>query len=168
MKNNALFRLIDPYSLFYLTFVKDSKAEGQGAWLVQHDSPKWRAWCGYAFEYICRYHVDGLKKQLGIGSVYAEISTWRSTKSKKGAQIDLVIDRSDRVINICEIKFSIKKFTINKSYADNLRNKLTQFREETGTNKTLFLTLITTFGLNENDYAQQLVNDSLDMNALFL
>lgn len=165
-KRDALYQLIDPYSLFYLTFVKDSKAEGQGAWLAQN-SPRWRAWSGYAFEYICRYHVDTIKKQLGISGVYTEISTWRSQQSEKGAQIDLVIDRNDRVINICEIKFSISPFTITKAYAENLSNKRDAFRAETGTTKTLFLTMITTFGLNTNAYSQQLINDSLDMSALF-
>ncbi len=77
------------------------------------------------------------------------------------------MDRNDRVINLCEMKFSIKPYTITKSYADNLRNKLTTFRNETGTDKTLFLTLITAFGLKENDYSKQLVNDALTMEALF-
>ena len=104
----------------------------------------------------------------GIGSVYAEISTWRSQKSEKGAQIDLIIDRSDRIINICEIKFSTKAYTITKPYAENLRNKLSVFRAETETNKTLFLTMLTTFGVKQNAHSQQVVNDSLDMNALFL
>ncbi len=166
-KRDALYQLIDPYSLFYLTFVKDSKTEGQGAWLSQADSPKWRAWSGYAFEYICRYHIDAIKKRLGISGVYAEISDWRSQESEKGAQIDLIIDRNDRVINICEIKFSIDLFSITKTYSENLRNKLMAFRQETGTKKTLFLTMITTYGLKPNAYSQQLVNDALDMSALF-
>lgn len=166
-KRDALYQLIDPYSLFYLTFVKDSKAEGQGAWLAQINSPRWRAWSGYAFEYICRYHIDSIKKHLGISGIYTETSNWRSKHSAKGAQIDLLIDRNDRVINICEIKFSDKAFSITKEYAENLRNKLTAFREETATNKTLFLTLITTFGLKPNNYSGQLVNDALDMSALF-
>ena len=150
-----------------MTFVKDSKAEGQGAWLTQINNPKWRAWSGYAYEYICRYHLDAIKKELGISGVYTEVSAWRSKESEKGAQIDLIIDRNDRVINVCEIKFSVEKFTITKPYSENLQNKLSAFRSETGTNKTIFLTMITTFGLKTNDYSQQLVNDSLDMNALF-
>jgi uncharacterized protein len=166
-KREVFYQLIDPFILFYLTFVKDSKAEGQGAWLTQVNNPKWRAWSGYAFEYICRYHLDAIKKELGISGVYTEVSAWRSKKSEKGAQIDLIIDRNDRVINICEMKFSIEKFTITKPYSENLSNKLSAFRSETGTNKTLFLTMISTFGLKANDYSQQLVNDSLDMNALF-
>ncbi len=166
-KRDALYQLIDPYSLFYLTFVKDSKAEGRGAWLAQSNSPRWRAWSGYAFEYICRYHIHSIKKHLGISGIYTEVSTWRSKQKAHGAQIDLLIDRSDRVISICEIKFSTKAFSITKEYAEKLRNKSAVFREETGTNKTLFLTMITTFGLKPNNYAGQLVNDALDMNALF-
>ncbi len=166
-KKEVLFQLIDPFTLFFLTFVKDSKADTNGSWIAQLDSPKWRAWSGYAFEYICRYHVDALKKKLGISGVYAEISAWRSKKSEKGAQIDLIIDRNDRIINICEMKFSTKAYVITKEYADNLQNKLMAFRTETGTNKTLFLTMITTYGLVQNEYAQRLVNDSMDMTALF-
>jgi AAA+ ATPase superfamily predicted ATPase len=166
-KRDAFFQLIDPFTLFYITFVKDSKAEGQGAWLAQMNSPQWQSWSGYAFEYLCRYHIQGIKKQLGISGIYTEISAWRSQKSANGAQIDLIIDRNDRVINICEMKFSIKPYTITKSYADNLRNKLTTFRTETGTDKTLLLTLITAFGLKANDYSKQLVNDALTMEALF-
>ena len=166
-KRDVFYQLVDPFILFYLTFVKDSKAEGQGAWLTQINNPKWRAWSGYAYEYICRYHLDAIKKELGISGVYTEVSAWRSKQSDKGAQIDLIIDRNDRVINVCEMKFSVEKFTITKTYSENLQNKLSAFRSETGTNKTIFLTMITTFGLKTNDYAQQLVNDSLDMNALF-
>ena len=167
-KRNALFQLIDPYTLFYLTFVKDSKAQVKGAWLAQINSPRWLAWSGYAFEYICRYHVEAIKKALSIGGVYAEISTWRSQKSEKGTQIDLIIDRNDRVINICEIKFSIDKYTITKAYAENLQQKLSTFRTETGTKKTLFLTMITTYGLKQNEYVQRIVNDSVEMDALFV
>jgi uncharacterized protein len=104
---------------------------------------------------------------LGISGVYAEISAWRSKESETGAQIDLIIDRNDRVINICEIKFSTDKYSITKPYAVNLRNKLSAFRTETGTNKTLFLTMITTFGLKNNEYSMQLVNDTVEMEALF-
>ncbi len=166
-KRDALYQLVDPYSLFYLTFVQNSRATGQGAWLAQFNSPKWRSWSGHAFEFLCQSHIDSIKKQLGISGIYAEISTWRSRKNEGGAQIDLIIDRNDRVINICEMKFSISTYTITKEYATNLRNKLAVFREETSTKKTLFLTMITTFGLKQNEHSLQLVNDALDMGALF-
>ena len=164
---DSLFQLTDPYTLFYMKFVKDSRASGQGAWMSQLDSPSWRAWSGIAFEYICRYHIQNIKKHLGIAGVYTEISTWRSKEVEQGAQIDLIIDRRDRVINICEMKFSVKPFVIDKSYAKTLQQKLWSFMEETGTTKTLFLTFITTFGLKENSHSTGLVQQSLDMNILF-
>lgn len=167
LKRDALYQLIDPYTLFYLSFVKDSKSQGEGAWLTQFNSPKWRAWSGYAFEFLCMYHLDSIKKHLGISGIYTEISAWRSQKSENGAQIDLLIDRSDRVINLCEVKFSVKPFAIDKAYAENLAHKLTVFRDETGTNKSIFLTMITTFGLKPNAYSLRWVKDSLDMEALF-
>jgi AAA+ ATPase superfamily predicted ATPase len=166
-KRESLFQLIDPFTLFYLTFIKDSRAEGEGAWISQMDSAKWHAWSGYAFEYICRAHIQAIKRHLGISGMYTEISNWRTKKSEKGAQIDLIIDRKDHVINICEMKFSIHPFSISKSYAENLKHKLMSFRTESKTTKTLFLTLITTYGVVPNAYSAQCVQESLDMNALF-
>ncbi len=118
------------------------------------------------FEDAFNFQLSGVAK-VDLGGVYAEISTWRSGKAGQGAQIDLLIDRKDRVINICEMKYSVKPFAISKSYAENLRNKLMVFRTEIGTKKTLFLTIITANGLAVNEYSQQLVQDALDMNALF-
>ncbi len=164
---DAIYMLGDQYTLFYFTFVRHSKAEGEGAWLSRLGHPKWRAWSGYAFEQICRYHTKGIKKHLGISGVFTEISTWRSKKIDGGAQIDLIIDRNDRAINICEIKFSETPYTITKSYAEKLRNKLQVFKEETGTRKTLFLTMLTTFGTKENTYFVRYVKDTLDMEVLF-
>lgn len=166
-KKGSLYQLTDPYSLFYLKFVKGSKAGGTGAWLAMLDHPSWRAWSGYAFESICLYHIAQIKKQLGIGSVYTEVSAWQSNKEAKSAQIDLVIDRRDRIINLCEIKFSEQAFTISKSYAEQLKHKMTTFKRETNTNKSIFLTFITTFGLKPNTYKQQLVQNELTMDALF-
>ncbi len=163
----VIHRLTDPYTLFYLTFVKDSKALGEGAWLSRLGSPQWRAWSGYAFEDICMSHINSIKKKLGISGVYTEVSPWRSRQAEPGVQIDLLIERNDRVINLCEMKFSVAPYSISKAYAEQLARKLTVFRMETNTRKTLFLTMITTFGLQDNTYAQQLVKDSLDMHALF-
>ena len=164
---STLYQLTDPYSLFYLKFVRNSKAEGAGAWLMQMELPKWRAWSGYAFETICLYHIQQIKKQLGIKNVYTEVSAWQSQKAENGAQIDLVMDRRDRVINLFEMKFSENTYAITKKYSENLKNKINVFREETKTNKALFLTFITTFGLKTNQYSMGLVQDELTMDALF-
>lgn len=163
----SLYQLIDFYSLFYLKFIEGSKAFGSGAWLAQIDHPKWRAWSGYAFENICFYHTDQIKKGLGIGAVYTEISSWKSNNSAPGAQVDLVIDRRDRVIHLCEIKFSENEFTITKAYAENLQHKIKAFKKETKTNKSIFLTFITLYGLKQNQYSINLVQNQLRVDKLF-
>lgn len=164
---SSLFQLTDPYSLFYLQFVQNSKAYGEGTWLAQLDLPKWRAWSGYAFEYVCLYHLSAIKKALGINGIYVEVSSWKSHTAKNGAQVDLVLDRRDRVITLCEIKFSQETFTITKSYASNLKNKIATFRQETATKRSIFLTFITTFGLTTNQYTMSLVQNSLTLDDLF-
>jgi uncharacterized protein len=161
----SLFRLADQYSLFYLKFMKDKKSFGEGSWLSRIDNPVWRAWSGYAFENICYKHLTGIKKSLGISGVYSETSSW--SDAEKGVQIDLLIDRRDLVINLCEIKFSIDPYTITNNYRRELEKKLSAFRAVTKTRKSVFLTMITTFGLEENKHSIGFVQNSVTMNDLF-
>lgn len=102
-----------------------------------------------------------------IFGIISHTSSWKSTQSEKGAQVDLVIDRRDQVVNLCEAKYSINPFTITKSYAENLRNKIGAFRTETKTRKAVFLTMITTFGLERNEHAAALVQNDITMDVLF-
>jgi uncharacterized protein len=164
---NSLYQLVDFYTLFYLRFLKDVQKDNKNNWLNSIDSPKHRAWSGYAFEQVCLCHAEQIKKALGIGGVKTYSSSWRSTAKDGGAQIDLVIDRNDRVINLCEMKFSVNPFVIDKKYAMELRNKIGIFRKETGTRKALFLTMVTTFGLKQNDYSTGLIQNDVRMDALF-
>ena len=166
-KNNALYQLTDFYSLFYLKFMKNNTSFDDDFWINGIDSPEIRAWSGYAFEQICLYHLPQIKKALGIASVQTQTSAWLGSDGVNKAQIDLVIDRRDQVINLCEMKFSIKTYTIDKEQADNLRRKIGTFREATKTPKALWLTFITTNGLTENSHSQSLVHQSLTMDALF-
>lgn len=168
-KRNSLYQLIDFYTLFYLRFIKDSNPYDQNNWVNAIDSPSYRAWSGYAFEQVCLYHLQQIKEALSIAGVISHSSSWRSktAKGKKGAQIDLVIDRRDQVINLCEMKFSIAPFVITKAYASQLQQKISTFRTETQTKKAIYLTMITTYGLKENSYAVNLVQNSLEMEVLF-
>ena len=167
ISRSSLYQLTDPFSLFYLRFMKDSKAQGSGTWLNLLDSSRWRAWSGYAFEMVCLLHVEALKRALGISGMYTEVSSWRSHKSSPGAQIDLLIDRKDNVITVCEMKFSAGVFTITKAYAQTLQTKLQVFRQETGTRKSVFLALVTPYGIEPNAHALGLVQNSLTLDALF-
>src|SRR5690606_36638448 len=127
------------------------KARGEGAWLSRLDSPSWRAWSGYAFENVCFQHIHQIKKALGITGVYTETSSWQSRD--QNAQIDLLIDRRDHVISVCEMKFSKDPYVITKSYQAELEKKLSVFRMETGTQKTVFLALVTTMGLISDQHS---------------
>lgn len=165
-----IYRLLDEYSLFYLKFIhRGSKQQGKDNWVKISRSPSWLSWSGYAFEVVCFKHIEAIKTALSIAGVYSEFSSWRYTPKKKevGAQIDLLIDRADQCINICEMKYSVNDFTITKGYAAQLERKLNIFREQTKTRKTLFLTMITSFGVKANDYKVNLVQNELTMDALF-
>lgn len=170
ISNDAIYKLIDEFSIFYLKFMDKQKPGGKGEWALISQEPTYTIWCGIAFEAVCLKHVDQIKEGLKI-KVRAEQSAWRYIPAKgskeKGAQIDLIIDRKDRIINLCEMKFCNKKFTIDKSYATTLQQKLDVFTQKVKPNKTLFITMITTYGINENEYAENLVQNSLTMDVLF-
>lgn len=166
-RRNSLYQLVDPYSLFYMQFIISESPVEQDNWITYIDSPKYRTWSGYAFEQAALYHLPQIKNALGISGVQTTVSSWRSMSKDSGAQVDLVIDRRDRVINLCEMKFSINPFLIDNKYARELRNKIGAFKQETDTRKSVFLTLITTFGLKINEHSAGLVQNDLTMDALF-
>ncbi len=165
----VVYKLTDEYSLFYLKFIEHSRSNGKGTWLKLSRESKWKSWSGIAFESICLKHAQQIKKALGIEGVYTENSGWRyqSQKGEKGAQIDLIIDRQDFCINICEMKFSANEFTVEKKYASELENKVSVFKTQTKTAKTIFLTMVTTFGIKKNEHATRLIQNEITMDALF-
>lgn len=162
-----IFQLVDFYSLFYLAFVKNSSVFDETTWINGVDNPAYRAWSGYAFEMVCLHHIPKIKEILGISGIQTNTATWYSNDKEIKAQVDLLIERRDGIINLCEIKFSINSFVITKKYAEELRNKIAVFKEQTKTRKTVFLTMITSFGLQRNEYSNQLVQNSLTMDSLF-
>ena len=168
-KKDALYRISDPYTIFYFHFIEGQKSVKQGMFINLMRSPKWSSWCGYAFENVCFYHLPQIEQKLGIKAIYSETSSYffKGTVHKKGFQIDLLIDRADKVITICEIKFYDTPFTITKEYAEQLRNKLALFKEETKTKKMLFFALISTFGTTPNSYKNTLVQNEIKLNDIF-
>lgn len=166
---DSLYRIIDFYTLFYLQFIQNQKANSN-TYLSISRLPNWAIWQGLAFENICFQHTDAIKNKLGISGVNTQQASWikKGTSQEKGTQIDLLIDRDDNIISVCEMKFSTDSFTIKKDYADTLRNKLAIFRETSKTKKSIFLTLITTFGVQKNDYAFELVQNDIVLEDLFV
>lgn len=163
---NSLYQLSDFFSLFHIRFMSRQKNVGKNHWLQLIDHPTHRAWSGYAFEQVCLAHIPQITKALGISGIGIEISSWKSSTTANGAQIDLIIDRRDQVVNLCEMKFALSPFVIDKKYDAELRNKVSAFRSETKTNKALFTTMITTYGLKETPYTSNISNH-LSMKVLF-
>lgn len=169
-KKDQLYRLTDEYSLFYLHFIEKHTYEGDETWHLLSQTQAYKSWSGYAFENICLKHIPQIKKALGISGVYSTSSSFfkKGTKNEQGTQIDLLIDRNDQVINLCEIKFYQEPFRITKPYADNLRNKMGIFRQTTNTRKHIILTTITTFGIKSNTHSMSLNVQTLTLEDLFL
>ncbi|MEZ4848902.1 MAG: ATP-binding protein [Bacteroidia bacterium] len=159
----SLYRLTDFFSLFFLTFIEPLGKSNQSDFTRLSDLPKWKIWSGYAFENICLTHIDPIRKALGISGMSSSIASFYASSKDglPGAQIDLIIDRSDQTINICEIKFSSSAYEISKKDVENLQTKKDVFRYHTKSKKHLFTTLITNHGVVENanriNYIDQVV-----------
>lgn len=169
-KRDAVYWLADEYSLFYLTWIEGHRGSSEGVWMRKQGTPAWRAWSGLAFEATCLKHVFAIKAALGIAGVETVEGAWEHRPDRThrdGAQIDLVIDRADRSMNLCEMKFSEAEFTVDKAYARELKHKRDVFRATTGTSKALFPTLVTTYGVRDNEHARGLVSRSVTIDALF-
>lgn len=165
-KKGIFYRLTDFFTIFYLKFVRNTASGDKHFWSNMTDNPARRNWTGHAFELVCLRHTEQIKKKLGILGVLTETSTWRSGSGDKHLQIDLVINRRDEIINLCEMKYSISSFVIDKSYEETLRDKMETFRSESGTTKALHLTFVTTYGLKRNMYSS-VVQSEVTMDDLF-
>ena len=169
-KREARYQLTDYYSCFYFRFIKANYGKDAHFWSNSADNPARRAWAGLTFECLCRDHVRQIKQKLGISGVLTEESVWScqpdENTGRSGAQVDLLIDRRDRVVNLCEIKFSINPFEIDKDYDLRLREKISSFVQATGCRKTIQPTLITTYGVKNNKYSGG-VSSQVVLNDLF-
>ena len=170
LRKESLYRLIDEYSLFYLSWMESNRTTGPNIWQSKSTGQKWKSWCGYAFENLCFRHLPQIKFSLGISGIITEEASWQyvaKNKQEDGAQIDLLIDRSDQCINLCEMKFANAPFSINKKYAGELRQKMRVFQEQSKSNKALFLTMVTANGVKENQYSVELVSNEIPLSKLF-
>lgn len=163
--NNGIYQVTDFYVRFYNDFCRTHSTDSH-YWSNSLNTPKQNNWYGLAYERLCMAHVEQIKHALGISGIRTEYYSWRSKNSIPAAQIDLIIERADDIVNLCEIKYSRGKYTIDGNEEEKLRNRITVFEQETGLRKAVQLTMITTYGLNTNVHSSE-VAVSLDMNALF-
>lgn len=173
-KKGSKLRLVDEYSIFYLKWQNEINNTRTPVlpdfWIKMSSTNKWKVWAGYAFESICQNHVREIAKSLGISGIIYSSSTWShkpETTDEKGVQIDLLIDRNDNCINLCELKFYDREFTLSKDYAQKLLYKRDKFIEVTKSKKTVFITMITSFGVKMNKTFHETVNNQLTIQDLF-
>jgi uncharacterized protein len=167
-KNKAKkYQLTDAYTLFYLKFVKANRE--QKKWAQLSKTQAWTSWSGIAFENVCKQHIVQIKEALRIGAVLSEHGSWyhKGNAEMKGAQIDLLIDRDDKVITICEMKYYNTAVTITKEMASNLRQKIASFRHFTQSKKSIMLVVVAPYGVAANTYSQGLLQGSIDIDDLF-
>ncbi len=175
-KSGTLYRVVDEFVLFHAKWMQNAprnllKSGAKNYWIKKCASPNWRAWSGFAFEALALKHVDRIKDAIGIGAVSTIDTTWRYVPekgdSKRGAQVDLLIDRADGVISLVEMKFSSDVFTIDMKYAEELREKIKIFKRVSKTRKSVHLVLLTTHGVKNNRYCVELVDAELLSDSLF-
>lgn len=164
----AIYQLIDNYTLFYFKFIQQNENNDEHFWSASIDSAMHRAWSGLAFERLCMAHTQQIKASLGIAGVLSNVYSWRKEADEisDGAQIDLLIDRKDQVINLCEMKYSLSEYAIDAEYEQKLRNKKSAFIDATNTRKAVHLTMVTTFGIKANAHSG-IVQNEITLEDLF-
>lgn len=172
-ERDALYQLTDLYSLFYTRFVASSSGQDEHFWSNMRNDGSRNAWSGYAFEQVCLHHISQIKKALGISGVLANVYSWYSRPfvdvtgaEWKGGQIDMLIDRADGAINICEMKYAKDEYTITAEFEQRLRERMSSFHAATKTKKALLHTFITTYGVKRNLHSG-LVNSEVKLDDLF-
>ncbi len=157
---DAVYQLIDNYTVFYYSFVKGNK-RSTNFWQSMQGKTKYNTWCGLAFERVCLWHISQIKAALGISGVATTENAWRNHAKNgiPGAQIDLLITRNDGITDICEIKYSSDEYSITTEYMDNLHRKKTVYQSITQTTNTVHLVMITTFGLAKNAHYGEIQNE---------
>ena len=164
--NSGIYRLVDFYTLFYLTFC-NSEITDRAYWRHTINTPPQNTWYGLAFERVCLCHIWQIIQSLRLDSMLTKYYSWRSKESVPGAQIDMIIERADGIINICEMKYSKSDYKHDIKDSRSLMNKVDDFVSETKTKKTIQTVLVTTYGLKMGDHADDF-QKVLTMNHLFI
>ena len=160
-KKNAIHQLVDPFTLFHFRFLEAPPSD-EHFWSSTLASPAKSVWRGLAFERLCLLHLPQMRKALGIGSIHVEAYGWTFRGDETypdGIQIDLVLERADNVINLCEMKYSANVFAIDKTYDRVLGRKVATFAGVTGTRKAIHLTFVSANGLLQNQYSSRIQSE---------
>ncbi|MBR2091278.1 MAG: ATP-binding protein [Fibrobacter sp.] len=154
-ENGSIYQLVDPFTLFHLYF--ESKAKRDSRFWENHlNTPVINTWLGLSFEKVCLLHTKQIKEALKVDGISTQQYSWRSKNSDPAVQIDLIIDRADGMINLCEIKYSGADYTLTESEYKKIETRAAAFANETGTRKGIFKTLITASPIKKNQYSESI------------
>ena len=168
-QKESIYRLIDLYSLFYIRFIRENVSNYPNTWQQLSSESRFISWSGYAFENICFLHTPQILWKLGLSGTPTEISSWyhKGNEEFPGSQVDMLIDRKDGFINLCEAKFTNKEFILTKAYAAQLRRKRSVFEHVTGTKKSVVTTLLSTYPAIQNSYYAEEIFSEVSLDELF-
>lgn len=159
-RNGGCYQLIDNFSLFYRRFVTDGKSRTGDYWQTALSEGAKNEWRGFAFERLCLAHVDQIKAALGISGVHVEAYSWRgSSADGKAAQIDLLLDRRDGIVNVCEMKYSRRPYVIDRDESERLARRIEAIRGRVGAERLIHLTMITACGIEHNEYGNEVQSE---------
>lgn len=155
-KKDCIYQLIDPFTIFYYDFMCNNAHKDPNFWTHSINKPFYHTWCGLSFERVCMLHTQQIKFALGISGIISGVYSWRSTSCKPGAQIDMVIDRDDDVINLCEMKYTSASWDMQASDVTDILRKEDVFLRETETTKAIHKVLVSANGVTQNEYSQEI------------
>lgn len=167
-KREILYQLTDAFTLFHFHYVTPNKYQDENFWTNSLNSPRYNTWSGYSFEILCLNHIKQIKQALGISGIQSRVCCWQSPPGvgHSGAQIDLLIDRADSTVNLCEMKYSNTEYSLTKREYENIENRLNVLLRKTQTKKSVIITLISSFGMAVNKHSH-IVQRQLTLKDLF-
>ena len=169
--HNAIFQLVDNFTLFHFRFLSDLDEDGGGTWMDMQNTPAINTWRGLSFERVCLAHAEQIKRALGISGMRTWLYAWRSSRNGEeegpGAQIDLLIERADKAVNICEMKYAGGEYEIDKDESRRMLNRRDRFISERRCKGAVYLTFVTTCGIVHNMYWND-VQSEVTLDDLFV
>ena len=160
-KKDAMYQLVDPYTLFYFQFVAPWRGNDKRHWSLNYHAPRVNTWRGLAFERVCIMHAEQIKRALGIQGVEADTYSWQwrsADPDEKGVQIDMLIDRADGIVDLCEMKYSDEPYSLDKAEYENIRHRAEVFRRESGVRKAVHIVIVAANGVAKGKYLGNIQN----------
>ena len=164
-QNGGIYQLVDFYTMFYNKFCRRRTSDDH-FWRNHIGTATLNSWYGLAYERVCMYHFRNIIRALRLDAIHTEFYSWRSKQSEPGAQIDMVIDRSDNIVVLCEVKYSQADYILKKSEYEKILNRISTFSEENKTRKAIQPVFITTYRLKSNEYSD-IFQRTLTLDDLF-